>query len=95
MLTGLEMAAAQVIAIAPGMIVINFEEDTVGQPPAGFASYASGSGPGGKWLVREMADALSILSVTSMVKSSSWSGMPLISGVNRPVDQGRQRHRFR
>ena len=39
------------------MIVIKFEKDTVGQAPAGFTSYATGSGPAGKWLVQEMADA--------------------------------------
>ncbi len=56
-LTGLGMAAAQESSIAPAMIVINFEKDTVGQPPAGFTSYATGEGPAGKWLVQEMADA--------------------------------------
>ena len=27
------------------------------QPPAGFTSYATGGGPAGKWLVKEIADA--------------------------------------
>ncbi len=41
----------------PGMVVYNFEQDVIGQPPGGFTSYATGSGPAGKWLVQEMADA--------------------------------------
>ena len=56
-LTGLGMAAAQESSIASGMIVINFEKDTVGQPPAGFTSYATGDGPAGKWVVQVMAGA--------------------------------------
>jgi hypothetical protein len=35
----------------------NFDKDAVGRAPAGFTSYASASGPAGKWLVQEMADA--------------------------------------
>ncbi len=42
---------------APGSAMFNFEKDAVGQPPAGFTSYASGEGPAGKWLVQEMAAA--------------------------------------
>jgi len=42
---------------APGTVVFNFEKDVIGQPPAGFTSYASGDGPAGKWLIQEMADA--------------------------------------
>lgn len=37
----------------------NFDSDPVDQPPAGFTSYATGGGPPGKWLVKEMADARS------------------------------------
>jgi hypothetical protein len=37
--------------------MFNFDQDAVGLPPAGFASYASGDGPAGKWVVHEMADA--------------------------------------
>jgi hypothetical protein len=35
----------------------NFDSDTVDKPPAGFTSYATGGGPPGKWLVKQMADA--------------------------------------
>ena len=35
----------------------DFEADAVGRPPAGFTSYATGGGPAGKWIVREMAEA--------------------------------------
>ena len=41
----------------PRLVKFNFDQDTVGQTPAGFTSYASGSGPAGKWVVQEMADA--------------------------------------
>ncbi len=37
----------------------NFDGDPVDKPPAGFTSYATGGGPAGKWLVKEMADARS------------------------------------
>jgi hypothetical protein len=37
--------------------VFNFEKDIIGQPPKGFTSYATGSGPAGKWVIQEMADA--------------------------------------
>jgi len=56
-LTGLGMAAAQERSIAPGRIVINFDQDTVSKPPAGFTAYATGDGPAGKWVVQVMADA--------------------------------------
>jgi hypothetical protein len=42
---------------APGAVVFNFEKDIIGQPPKGFTSYATGSGPAGKWVIQEMADA--------------------------------------
>src|SRR6266567_5656944 len=35
----------------------NFDSDPVDKPPAGFTSYATGGGPAGKWLVKEMSDA--------------------------------------
>jgi hypothetical protein len=35
----------------------NFDSDSVNKTPAGFTSYASGSGPAGKWVVTEMSDA--------------------------------------
>jgi hypothetical protein len=35
----------------------NFDGDAVDTPPPGFTSYASGGGPAGKWLVKEMAEA--------------------------------------
>ena len=35
----------------------NFDNDAVDKPPAGFTSYATGGGPAGKWLVKEIADA--------------------------------------
>jgi Domain of Unknown Function (DUF1080) len=35
----------------------NFDSDLVGEPPAGFASYATGGGPPGKWVVSDMNDA--------------------------------------
>src|SRR5258708_36924347 len=35
----------------------NFDNDAVDKPPAGFTSYATGGGPAGKWLVKEVSDA--------------------------------------
>ncbi len=35
----------------------NFDDDAVDKPPQGFTSYASGGGPAGKWLAKEMAEA--------------------------------------
>src|SRR5436309_13741237 len=35
----------------------HFDNDAVEKPAAGFTSYASGGGPPGKWVVKEMADA--------------------------------------
>jgi hypothetical protein len=40
-----------------GPLTFNFDKDAVGRAPAGFTSYATASGPAGKWLVQEMADA--------------------------------------
>jgi len=59
LLTSLGLAAAQdkESSLAPGAVVFNFEKDTIGQPPPGFTSYATGDGPAGNWVVKEMADA--------------------------------------
>src|SRR2546425_1335805 len=35
----------------------NFDNDAVDKPLAGFTSYATGGGPAGKWLVKEISDA--------------------------------------
>src|SRR2546425_5451683 len=35
----------------------NFDNDALDKPPAGFTSYATGGGPAGKWLVKEISDA--------------------------------------
>jgi Domain of Unknown Function (DUF1080) len=35
----------------------NFDNDAVDKSPAGFTSYATGGGPAGKWLVKEVSDA--------------------------------------
>src|SRR6266568_1049251 len=34
-----------------------FESDALDRPPGGFTSYATGGGPAGNWLVKEMSDA--------------------------------------
>ena len=52
LLTGMGLLAAQ-----GGKTIFNFDHDTAGTSPAGFTSYASGGGPAGKWIVREMSDA--------------------------------------
>src|SRR2546427_7511826 len=41
----------------PQAASFNFDADAVDKPPAGFSSYASGGGPAGKWIVKDMADA--------------------------------------
>ena|SRR5439155_5295345 len=41
----------------PQAASFNFDADAVDKPPAGFTSYASGGGPAGKWIVKDMADA--------------------------------------
>lgn len=47
-----------VVAVASSQSAsYNFDNDSVDKPPAGFTSYATGGGPSGKWLVKEMADA--------------------------------------
>jgi hypothetical protein len=35
----------------------NFDNDAVDKSPAGFTSYATGGGPAGKWLVKEVSDS--------------------------------------
>ena len=37
--------------------LFNFDNDAVDKPPPGFTSYATGGGPAGKWLVKEMSDS--------------------------------------
>src|SRR5439155_730457 len=37
--------------------LFNFDNDAVDKPPTGFTSYATGGGPPGKWLVKEMSDS--------------------------------------
>jgi hypothetical protein len=48
-------AALLILGAAP--VVFNFDADAADKPPAGFTSYATGGGPAGKWLVKEMAGA--------------------------------------
>ncbi len=61
-MAGLLLALA-VMLIVPATVLsqqattYNFDSDPVGKSPAGFTSYATGGGPAGKWLVKEMADA--------------------------------------
>lgn len=42
-----------VVAVAQN-VTYTFDTDQVDNPPSGFTSYATGSGPAGKWLVKEM-----------------------------------------
>jgi hypothetical protein len=42
---------------SPQTVSFNFDSDSVNHPPPGFTSYATGGGPEGKWLVKEMVDA--------------------------------------
>src|SRR5229473_7021448 len=37
----------------------NFDTDAAEKPPSGFTSYATGGGPAGNWLVKEIPDAQS------------------------------------
>ena len=56
------LLAVGMIAIAPdntakkAEVVYNFDSEPVGKVPDGFKSYASGSGPEGKWLIKDAAD---------------------------------------
>ncbi len=47
------------VGMAASPTIFNFDKDPVDKSPAGFTSYATGGGPPGKWLVKEMADAQS------------------------------------
>ncbi len=49
----------------------NFDNDAVDKPPAGFTSYATGGGPAGKWLVKEMSDAPSSKHVVEQTDADS------------------------
>src|SRR6266436_6563444 len=49
----------------------NFDNDAVDKPPAGFTSYATGGGPAGKWLVKEMSDAPSGKDVVEQIDADS------------------------
>ena len=51
------MAIAQDNTAKKAEVVYNFDSDALGKAPDGFASYASGGGPAGKWLVKDAADA--------------------------------------
>lgn len=56
------LAALLPITLAVGSsqtVSFHFDADPADKPPAGFTSYATGGGPPGKWLVKEMADARS------------------------------------
>src|SRR6266496_5863221 len=63
------MRSGQIVSLAPLLLPVgagasqtmsfNFDGDPVDKPPAGFTSYATGGGPPGKWVVKEMADARS------------------------------------
>lgn len=59
LVTSIGIGGAQVTrqGATSGAVTYDFEKDTVGQPPAGFTSYATGGGPPGKWVVQEMSDA--------------------------------------
>src|SRR5438105_1184253 len=50
------LSACSAVALAQAKS-FNFDTDAVDQPPSEFTSYASGGGPAGKWLVKEMPDA--------------------------------------
>ena len=49
----------------------NFDNDAAGKPPAGFTSYATGGGPAGKWLVKEVSDAPSGKHVVAQTDADS------------------------
>jgi hypothetical protein len=59
LIMGLGAAIAQEgkSSAAPRVVKFNFDQDTVGQTPAGFTSYATGDGPAGKWVIQVMAGA--------------------------------------
>src|SRR5207253_6738296 len=49
----------------------NFDNNAFDKPPAGFTSYATGGGPAGKWLVKEMSDAPSSKHVVEQTDADS------------------------
>src|SRR5438132_6798075 len=49
----------------------NFDNDAIDKPPAGFTSDATGGGPAGKWLVKEMSDAPSSKHVVEQTDADS------------------------
>ena len=51
------LGAASQSSATSVVVMFNFDQDTVSQPPAGFTSYATGDGPVGRWLVQVMAEA--------------------------------------
>jgi Domain of Unknown Function (DUF1080) len=59
------------LAAAVQAATYNFDSDAPGKPPAGFTSYATGGGPAGKWIVREMADAPSAKNVVVQTDADS------------------------
>ncbi len=54
---GISLFALADAASAQPSASYNFDSDAPGKPPVGFTSYATGGGPAGKWIVREMAEA--------------------------------------
>jgi Domain of Unknown Function (DUF1080) len=50
------LSACSAVAVAQTKS-FNFDMDAVDRPPSEFTSYATGGGPAGKWLVRELPDA--------------------------------------
>jgi len=55
--TVLSTILTAVVAFAQLSKPFNFDSDVTGKAPAGFASYATGGGPAGKWVVTETSDA--------------------------------------
>ena len=52
------LALAAIVAARPQEEkTYGFEADSVGKPPGGFSSHATGGGPPGKWVVRQMDGA--------------------------------------
>jgi hypothetical protein len=71
-------------------VKLDFEGDSVGKPPAGLASFATGDGPEGKWVVQEMAGAPSGKHVVVQTSASDIDGrfpvLVLDKGVFGDVD---------
>ena len=51
------LLCALLLAAVGETVKFSFDSDTPERAPAGFTSYASGGGPAGKWLVKQMGDA--------------------------------------